>query len=84
MKEFLLVFVLFLSNYILNKSPGIGFISSMEWPLVLSLLAAWVLVFICLIRGIKTSGKVRKKNKIDWYIIFDNIIILVEIICKYI
>jgi solute carrier family 6 amino acid transporter-like protein 5/7/9/14 len=48
------------SNYILNKSPSIGFISTMEWPLVLSLLAAWVLVFICLCRGIKTSGKVRK------------------------
>jgi solute carrier family 6 amino acid transporter-like protein 5/7/9/14 len=35
----------------------------MEWPLVLCLLATWILVFICLFRGIKTSGKVRKKKK---------------------
>jgi len=51
----------FISNYILNKSQGIGYISTMEWPLVLSLLAAWVLVFMCLCRGIKFSGKVRMK-----------------------
>ncbi|CAF1058426.1 unnamed protein product [Rotaria sordida] len=49
----------YFNNYILNKSPGMGFISTMEWPLVLCLLAAWVLVFICLCRGIKTSGKLR-------------------------
>jgi solute carrier family 6 amino acid transporter-like protein 5/7/9/14 len=50
------------SNYILNKSQGFDFISTMEWPLVLSLLAAWLLVFVCLCRGIKYSGKVRKTN----------------------
>lgn len=54
------------SNYILNKSQGIGYISTLEWPLVLSLLAAWVLVFICLCRGIKTTGKVRESNEIVW------------------
>lgn len=48
----------YFNNYILNKSPGIGYFSTMEWPLVLSLLAAWVLVFICLGRGIKMSGKI--------------------------
>ena len=58
-------FFFFPSNYILNKSPGIGFISSMEWPLVLSLLAAWVLVFICLCRGIKNFGKGKKEKAND-------------------
>lgn len=47
-----------LSKQILNKSEGMGVITTMEWPLVLSLLGAWVLVFICLCRGIKQSGKV--------------------------
>ena len=46
------------SKQILNKSEGMGVITTMEWPLVLSLLGAWVLVFICLCRGIKQSGKV--------------------------
>ncbi|CAF1020392.1 unnamed protein product [Rotaria sp. Silwood1] len=49
----------YFNNYILNKSPGMGFISTIEWPLVLCLLGAWTLVFICLCRGIKTSGKLR-------------------------
>ncbi|CAF2737142.1 unnamed protein product [Rotaria sp. Silwood2] len=48
----------YFNNYILNKSPGMGFISTMEWPLVLCLLGAWILVFVCLCRGIKSSGKV--------------------------
>ncbi|CAF4662633.1 unnamed protein product, partial [Rotaria magnacalcarata] len=34
-----------------------GSISTVEWPLALCLLAAWTLVFICLCRGIKSSGK---------------------------
>lgn len=48
------------SNYILNKSPGMGFISTMEWPLVLSLLGAWIIIYACLCRGVKLSGKVRR------------------------
>ncbi|CAF1078151.1 unnamed protein product, partial [Didymodactylos carnosus] len=48
----------YFNNYILNKSPGIDYTSTVEWPLAVSLLAAWTLVFICLIRGIKSSGKV--------------------------
>lgn len=47
-----------ISNQILNKSPGFDYISTMEWPLVLCLLGTWVLVFLCLFRGIKMSGKV--------------------------
>jgi len=29
-----------------------------KWDLVISLFAAWVLVFLCLCRGVKSSGKV--------------------------
>ncbi|CAM4866858.1 unnamed protein product [Rotaria socialis] len=49
----------YFNNYILNKSAGMGSISTVEWPLALCLLAAWTLVFICLCRGIKSSGKLR-------------------------
>lgn len=30
----------------------------MQWPLVLTLAIAWVIVFLCLIKGVKSSGKV--------------------------
>ncbi|CAF1409805.1 unnamed protein product [Didymodactylos carnosus] len=59
-------------NYILNKSPGIGYISTIEWPLVLSLLASWVLVFICLIRGTKSFSKV-----VYFTVIFPYVILLI-------
>ncbi|CAF1181269.1 unnamed protein product [Adineta steineri] len=59
----------YFNNFILNKSQGIGYISTMEWPLVLSLLAAWVLVFACLCRGIKLSGKVVYFTSIFPYVI---------------
>ncbi|KAL5015178.1 hypothetical protein ScPMuIL_009448 [Solemya velum] len=48
------------NNYVLgiNESEGIGQIGLPRWSLVLSLLLAWVVCFLCIIRGIKTSGKV--------------------------
>ncbi|CAF0879596.1 unnamed protein product [Adineta ricciae] len=49
----------YFNNYILNKSTGMSDISTMEWPLVLSLLAAWVIIYGCLCRGVKLSGKLR-------------------------
>lgn len=56
------------SNYILNKSPGMGYISTMEWPLVLCLLGTWILVYVCLCRGVKLSGKVRKEKPMNLFI----------------
>lgn len=42
----------------LNSSTSIAESGGIQWPIVLCLLAAWTLVAICCIRGIKTSGKV--------------------------
>ncbi|XP_036948236.1 sodium-dependent neutral amino acid transporter B(0)AT1-like [Acanthopagrus latus] len=41
----------------LNSSTSIAESGGIQWPIVLCLLAAWTLVAICCIRGIKTSGK---------------------------
>ncbi len=30
----------------------------LQWKLVLSLLGAWVIVFLCLIKGVQSTGKV--------------------------
>ena len=32
--------------------------ANMKWDLVLCLLLAWIFIFFCLIKGVKSSGKV--------------------------
>lgn len=46
------------SNNVLGISAGLHEVGHLKWQLVLSLLAAWTLVGICLIKGIKSQGKV--------------------------
>ncbi|XP_013404985.1 sodium- and chloride-dependent glycine transporter 1 [Lingula anatina] len=42
----------------LNDSPGIHDLGPIRWQLAMCLLLAWIIVFFCLIKGIKSSGKV--------------------------
>lgn len=46
------------SNFVLEISDGFHDMGEIRWQLALCLLAAWILVGICLIRGIKSQGKV--------------------------
>lgn len=48
----------FWNNYILEKSSSIENGGELIWQLVLCLLGAWVIVFLCVFKGIKSSGKV--------------------------
>ncbi|KAM9020226.1 sodium-dependent proline transporter-like [Ara ararauna] len=41
-----------------TPSSGLGDPGAVRWPLALCLLAAWSLVFLCMLRGIRSSGKV--------------------------
>uniref|UniRef100_A0A671U7K8 Transporter n=1 Tax=Sparus aurata TaxID=8175 RepID=A0A671U7K8_SPAAU len=41
----------------LNSSTSIDDSGGIHWPIVLCLLSAWTVIFICYIRGISTSGK---------------------------
>ena len=43
---------------VLNESSGIEDMGPVQWKLALCLLAAWIIIFCCLIKGIKSSGKV--------------------------
>ncbi|GFY74665.1 sodium- and chloride-dependent glycine transporter 2 [Trichonephila inaurata madagascariensis] len=43
---------------VLQQSSGIENLGPFQWPLVFCLFIAWVLVFVCVMRGIKSSGKV--------------------------
>ncbi len=45
-------------NYVLDKSEGIENLGDMKWQLLLCLLLAWGIVFLCLCKGVKSSGKV--------------------------
>ncbi|RWS26644.1 sodium- and chloride-dependent glycine transporter 2-like protein, partial [Leptotrombidium deliense] len=44
--------------HVLGRSSGIEETGFIRWPLALSLLAAWLIVFICLSKGVQSSGKV--------------------------
>ncbi|XP_066285912.1 sodium- and chloride-dependent glycine transporter 1-like isoform X2 [Branchiostoma lanceolatum] len=46
------------NNRVLGISSGIEETGTVQWELALCLLAAWVVVFFCLFKGIKSSGKV--------------------------
>ena len=43
----------------LNISDGIENMGQVEWKLILFLFLAWVLTFACVIKGIKSTGKVK-------------------------
>lgn len=45
-------------NHVLELSPGLDEIGHVRWELLATLLVAWILVFCCLFKGVKSSGKV--------------------------
>ncbi|KAL4656139.1 sodium- and chloride-dependent glycine transporter 1 isoform X1 [Arapaima gigas] len=45
-------------NYVLNISDDIGNFGEVRLPILGCLAVSWVVVFLCLIRGVKSSGKV--------------------------
>ncbi|ELU10824.1 hypothetical protein CAPTEDRAFT_115534 [Capitella teleta] len=53
----------------LGLSAGIEETGEMKWELVVAFLAGWILIFICVIKGIKSSGKVVYFTAIFPYVI---------------
>lgn len=45
-------------NYVLGQSSGIEDTGNIKWSLALCLLLAWIIVFLCLSKGVQSSGKV--------------------------
>ncbi|XP_067948115.1 sodium- and chloride-dependent glycine transporter 1-like isoform X2 [Watersipora subatra] len=43
---------------VLRRSESINETGSVQWDLALCLLLAWIVIFLCLIKGVKSSGKV--------------------------
>nr|XP_002126972.1 sodium- and chloride-dependent GABA transporter 2 [Ciona intestinalis] len=49
----------FWDRYVLRKSVGLETMGSIDnWQMVLSLIAAWVLIYFCIFKGVKSTGKV--------------------------
>lgn len=59
---------LFSSRHVLEISDGFHDMGAPKWKLVLCLLLAWVLVCVCMIKGIKSSGRVSKEQK-KWLLV---------------
>ena len=49
---------LYYSRHLLQMTTGIEDFGGMRWELVAALAVAWILVYFCLWKGIKSSGKV--------------------------
>ncbi|ELT92641.1 hypothetical protein CAPTEDRAFT_140091, partial [Capitella teleta] len=47
-----------LASNVLELSAGIHELGGIRWQLLLCLFAAWAIVFLCLCKGVKSSGKV--------------------------
>ncbi|XP_013414369.1 sodium- and chloride-dependent GABA transporter 1 isoform X2 [Lingula anatina] len=47
----------FFNIRMLNRSDSIEDMGSLSWELSLTLLLAWILVYLCILKGIKSSGK---------------------------
>ncbi|XP_077977388.1 sodium- and chloride-dependent glycine transporter 1-like [Glandiceps talaboti] len=45
-------------HYVLDRSSGFSELGVIRWHLALCLLLAWIVVFLCLMKGVKSSGKV--------------------------
>ncbi|XP_022235624.1 sodium- and chloride-dependent glycine transporter 2-like [Limulus polyphemus] len=48
----------FWERYVLDMSDGIEDIGTIKWDLAVCLLVSWFIVFLCLMKGVKSSGKV--------------------------
>ena len=55
----------FWERYVLDLTPGLqefGDLGGFGWKLPLALFGSWTVVFLCLMKGVKSSGKVREKK----------------------
>ena len=46
----------------LNVSESIEETTTWNWKITLCYITAWIVIYVCIIRGIKSSGKVRKEK----------------------
>lgn len=58
-----------LRRNVLNMSQGLWDINSMSWKLVLCLLASWTMVYLSIVKGVTSLGKVAYFTAIFPYVV---------------
>lgn len=54
-------------NRLLEKTRGIEELGGLRWELFGCLVFAWVIVYLCIFKGVKSTGKVRKMTfAVSW------------------
>ncbi|KAK5621338.1 Sodium- and chloride-dependent creatine transporter 1 [Crenichthys baileyi] len=53
----------FWENKVLNISSGLDEPGQINWELMLCLMAVWVLVYFCVWKGVKSTGKIRLRSR---------------------
>lgn len=59
-----------LSRHILQISDSISDMGSVSWQIVLCLVLAWIIVYLCLFKGVASSGKVSHDHLLSAIFIF--------------
>ncbi|ELT93916.1 hypothetical protein CAPTEDRAFT_177468 [Capitella teleta] len=65
----------FFNNYMLDVSDGFHQMGGVKWELALCFLLCWVLVFLCLAKGITVSGKVTYITALFPYVVLTILLI---------
>jgi solute carrier family 6 amino acid transporter-like protein 5/7/9/14 len=65
----------FFNNYMLGVSEGFHQLGGIKWELALCFLFAWLLVFLCLAKGITVSGKVTYVTALFPYIVLSILLV---------
>lgn len=47
----------------LEQTSGVEQTGKLRWELFLILLLAWILIYLCIFKGVKSTGKVRKNRE---------------------
>ena len=59
LRRFHLMFVNVCRRRVLKISDGVENMGNIQWEMTLCLFFAWVVIYLCICKGIKSSGKVR-------------------------
>lgn len=47
----------------LQQTGGVEEAGTIRWELLLILILAWILIYLCIFKGVKSTGKVQEKDR---------------------
>ena len=70
--------IVYYSNHVLELTDSIDDVGAVRWQLVLCYLLSWAVIVLCLVKGIKSVGKVRTLS----YVMCAMKVSIVSRVCK--